>query len=119
MSTIQNLFQQAQLAEAAYANFQAPNTSPEQALRNLGFSQSQASAFVQRYQVVNQYTASGGLTGQGSGFSATLFLDTTTGQYTFAARGTEPGVTDLLGADFGNIVMDGLAMDQIVDMYIS
>lgn len=101
MNTIQTLFQQAQLAEAAYVDFTNYLDNPVAALTNpnLGgkFSESQATAFATRYQVVNQFTASGGLLGSGSGFSATLFLDTTTGQYTFAARGTEPGPTDLAG----------------------
>jgi hypothetical protein len=53
----------------------------------------------------------------GTGFSATLFKNSQTGAYSFAIRGTEPGYADLLGADFGDIVMDGIAMDQVVDMY--
>lgn len=96
MNTIQNLFQQAQLAEAAYANFIDPltglsystNKGIEDALKDKGnsmsFSQSQAAAFAARYQVVSQQPNTA------SGFSATLFLDTTTGEYVFAARGTEP-----------------------------
>ncbi|MGH8710752.1 MAG: hypothetical protein ACREVA_05480, partial [Burkholderiales bacterium] len=37
MSTIQELFQQAQLAEAAYANFVAFPNNPKGALQNEGF----------------------------------------------------------------------------------
>jgi hypothetical protein len=114
MSTIQDLFLQAQLAEAAYADFTNYLNDPAGALTNpsLGgnFSSSQAAAFAARYQVVSQ------LPNTASGFSATVFLDTTTGQYTFAARGTEFGPTDL-STDLGDIVADGLALDQIVDMY--
>ncbi|MDD5058070.1 MAG: hypothetical protein PHQ60_09360, partial [Sideroxydans sp.] len=92
MSTIQNLFQQAQLAEAAYANFQNYPTTAK-ALEAEGMSQTQAATFAARYQVISQYTAPSGMLGltDGTGFSATLFLDTTTGQYTLATRGTEPG----------------------------
>jgi hypothetical protein len=72
MNTIQNLFQQAQLAEAAYANFFDTSgnliTSDDgvtAALIASGFSSdpnnptqsAQAAAFAARYQVVSQYTA--------------------------------------------------------------
>lgn len=85
MNTIQDLFQQAQLAQAAYANFAGMNVSTttqaiEDALTTGGsnFSVTQATAFAARYQVVSQYTAPGTI-GMDGGFSATLFLDTTTG----------------------------------------
>jgi len=55
MSTIQNLFQQAQLAEAAYADFSNPNITAEQALINGKFSPTQANDFVAHWQVVSQY----------------------------------------------------------------
>lgn len=42
MSTIQNLFQQAQLAEAAYANFVAFPNNPKGALEAVGMSATQA-----------------------------------------------------------------------------
>ena len=51
------------------------------------------------------------------GFSAAVFLDRTTGQYTFAIRGTLEPVEDLFNADFRGIVVNGLAFQQIVDMY--
>lgn len=57
MSITQNLFQQAQLAEAAYADFSKSNTTTEQALRAEGMSQSQAADFVTQWQVISQYTA--------------------------------------------------------------
>jgi len=137
--TIQTLFQQAQLAEAAYAAFIDPQTGfvytdttkIEGALQdqgnNMSFSPNQASDLVKNWRVADQYTASGlfGLT-DGSGFSATLFETlgadgVGTGHYSFAARGTQtslvaPILADL-SADVGDIVADGLAMYQIVDMY--
>lgn len=65
MNTIQDLFQQAQLAEAAYANFSDPNVSTIAALQDTknggSFSQTQATDFVTHWKVINQYTASGGL----------------------------------------------------------
>ncbi|MDO8465395.1 MAG: putative Ig domain-containing protein [Gallionella sp.] len=123
MNTIQDLFQQAQLAQAAYANLAGMNVSTttqaiEDALTTGGsnFSTAQATAFAQRYQVVSQYSDSG-VSFMDGGFSATLFKDTTTGAYNFAIRGTVGVPADLIGADLGDIVLDGLAMDQIVDMY--
>ena len=125
MNTIQNLFQQAQLAEAAYANFfdtagnlQTDRVSVLTALEKNNFSETQAAAFVAQWRVVDQYTAPSGLFGltDGTGFSATLFQNTTTGQYTFSLRGTQVGIADL-SADIGDIVDDGIALDQIVDMY--
>ena len=118
MSAIQDLFQQAQLAEAAYANFTAFSNNPKGALEEVGFSSTQADDFVKHWEVINQYIAPAAILGiGGTGFSATLFKNSQTGAYTFAIRGTEPGYADLLGADFGDIVMDGIAMDQVVDMY--
>ena len=130
MNTIQNLFQQAQLAEAAYANFWDSNlnaliTNPDDVQKALiasGFSKNpndptqsaQATDFVTHWRVVDQYTASGLFN---SGFSGTLFesLDHP-GQYSFSLRGTQPGYSDL-AADIGDILADGIALDQIVDMY--
>src|SRR3989338_1315388 len=109
MSTIQNLFQQAQLAEAAYANLAGmnaatPKTTLELALKTGDgkFSAAQAADFVTHWRVVDQYTASGlfGLT-DGTGFSATVFESIgNPGQYSIAMRGTA-GLTDL-SADAGD-----------------
>ena len=90
MSTIQNLFQQAQLAEAAYADFSDPKVTAKQALQNEGFSETQATVFLKDWREINQSPPLGLF---GNGFSATLFerLDTNqqpTGQYTFAIAGS-------------------------------
>ena len=78
MSSIQNLFQQAQLAEAAYADFSNPDV--QKALTNAGFSSAQAVEFVAHWRVIDQYDNSTGLIGLfGTGFSATLFQNTTIG----------------------------------------
>ena len=116
MSTIQDLFQQAQLAEAAYADFLNPNISVRQALQNEGMSASQAADFLTRWQVVSQFSESGLLS---NGFSATLFErlnanQQPTGQYTFASRGTDE-FRDLAGADL-DLAATGLAFNQIVSM---
>ncbi len=124
MTDFKNLFEQAQMAEAAYANFLAI-PDPKDALIAKGFSVSQATTFVSQWSVVHQYTAPPSGITDGTGFSATLFRNNATGEYTFAIRGTEAGplngglagYADLLGADLGDIVFDGLTLDQIVDMY--
>ncbi|MGH8612469.1 MAG: calcium-binding protein [Gammaproteobacteria bacterium] len=118
MGTIQDLFRQSQVAEAAYANFAAFPNNPKDALEDAGFSATQASAFVEQWQVLSQYTSPPGTFGitDGVGFSATLFQDRETGQYVFAVRGSELGFSDL-AADLGDIVADGLALDQIIEMY--
>jgi len=104
MSTIQELFQQAQLTEAAYANFIDPNTGLPytlnqkitDALQDTGnhmtFSVTQADDFALHWKVITQQANTA------SGFSATLFqrIDTDPisgfqeGQYVYAVRGTEP-----------------------------
>jgi pimeloyl-ACP methyl ester carboxylesterase len=115
MNTIQNLFEQAQLAEAAYADF-ANYPTTAKALEAEGMSKKQADEFVTRWTVVDQYR-SPGLSLMDGGFSATLFRNIDTDAYSFAIRGTVEIASDLVGADFGDIVMDGVVMDQVVDMY--
>ncbi len=51
-----------------------------------------------------------------SGFSGTLFQDKETGKYVLALRGTM-GNNDLIGVDGGDIIRDGLAHGQIIDLY--
>ena len=110
MSTIQDLFQQAQLAEAAYSDFFNNPGNPIRALTTGAgkFSDAQAAAFVVEWSVVNQ------LPDTSNGFSGTLFRNTA-GQYTYSLRGTADA-TDLM-ADAGDVLADGIALDQIVDMY--
>ncbi|TNC96536.1 MAG: outer membrane adhesin-like protein, partial [Rhodocyclaceae bacterium] len=125
MSAMQDLFQQAQLAEAAYANFAGmnaftPKSEIERALTtgDGAFSVAQATEFVTHWRVVNQYTVPSffGLTG--SGFSATVFesLDQP-GKYTFAVRGTEPTKASDLSADAFGIGGQGIALRQAIDLY--
>ena len=75
MNTIQDLFQQAQLAEAAYADFSDPTKTTFDALTtgNSKFSAGQAATFLTQWEVVDQYIANGFIVGDNSGFSATLF----------------------------------------------
>ena len=113
------LYQQALLAEAAYANFS--NVSNEQsyvsALRTAGFSEAQAEEFVANWSIVSHQPNTD------SGFSATLFQRITAdpiagykvGDYSYAARGTEFAWNDWvdLNEDIGNLVQDDLALEQI------
>jgi hypothetical protein len=113
MSTIQELFQQAQLAEAAYADFAAFPNNPKGALEDEGFSTAQATAFVSQWRVVNH------IPDTPSGFSATLFerLDANeqpTRQYTLAIRGSTEFI-DFAGADL-SLATGGVAFDQLLSM---
>ena len=111
------LFEQAQLSEASYVfleNSIGDQTDLETSLRS-DFSAIQAAEFVKHWRVANHQRNTE------SGFSATLFesLDRP-GEYTFAVRGTESltrDPRDLLYTDGGDIVADGVALDQIVDLY--
>src|ERR1019366_10524572 len=81
-----------------------------------GFSESQATAFVQNWRVVSQFSESGILS---NGFSAGLFerLDANqqpTGQYTFAIAGSTRFV-DFAGADL-DLSATGVAHNQLVSM---
>ena len=76
-----SLFEQTQLAEAAYASFGEDITDRnklQDALKTIDFSQTQAEEFLKRWKVIDQY-ATGGTADDssfdwfGSGFSATLF----------------------------------------------
>ena len=97
MSTIQDLFQQAQLAEAAYANLWNIGTNSvitdrelvRAALRdrdnNMSFSEAQADAFVNQWKVVDH------IPDTAAGFSATIFerLDANkngTGEFSLAIQ---------------------------------
>lgn len=125
MSALETLFGKSQLAEAAYSNFINASTGTvfntdaqvQAVLVDGEFSISQAANFVTQWRVLDQYTApSNSLGFGGTGFSATLFQNIHTNGFTFAIRGTEPGFADLV-ADVNDIVVDGIAMDQLVDMF--
>ncbi len=124
-----SLFEQTQLAEAAYASFSnkkgglfKDKDDLEKALKGNGseFSQTQAEEFLKHWRVADQYATDRTdkdnlLTNKGSGFSATLFesLDRP-GEYTFAIRGSI-GANDFK-ADLDLIANSGIAAVQIVDM---
>jgi len=107
---IQNLFDNAELAMAAYATLDE-NMDSSTVIANLqdaGFTLSQASNFSSRYSVVTQYND------DITSFSATVFKDIS-GNLTVAFKGTlEAG--DFLPTD-ANIAVEGAGYDQIVAMY--
>ena len=131
MSENSKLFEMASLAEAAYADLfkdgalQTDRAEVKNILIANKWSATQADEFLTHYRVVSQQPNTD------TGYSATLFerLDADgsltgtvgagTGQYVFAQRGTEAlaqaGLD--LAVDIGDLVADGLAWSQIVDMY--
>lgn len=128
MTQITNLFELGQLSEASYANlsdaiYRQDNLIAE--LQNadfngMKFSATQAAEFAANWQVVSHQANTN------SGFSATLFKHIgndpnsgyTSGELVYAIRGTELLFNpDLFNADISDIVVDGLALDQIVDMH--
>ncbi|MBS4051573.1 MAG: hypothetical protein KGZ69_10255, partial [Methylomonas sp.] len=111
----------ASLAEASYMEFEKFPTSESGVVSGLiakGFSQTQANDFIQHWSVVGGSHQ----INMPSGFSATLFQGKANSgelsdQYVLAIRGTEQTLIDLVGADGGDILLDGLAVDQIIDLY--
>ena len=126
-----NIFDYTQLAEASYSNFWDKDgkfmtdiLEIKKALIRNGIgnkslvdtpndpSHVQADELLKDWSVLAQYKDRT----DESSFSATLFKNNgTDGEYVFACKGTL-GMTDIL-TDAGDLVHDGLAMYQIVDMY--
>ena len=138
MANTTQIFDMASLAEAAYATFTDANgillvTNKSELIARLqdfqndgdkDFSKTQAEEFATHYRVIGQQLNTD------TGYSATLFErlgdgGVPTGEYVFAQRGTEPlvQVSPLapvgldIAVDVGDLVADGLAWSQIVDMY--
>ncbi|MCU7873328.1 MAG: hypothetical protein KZQ91_11335 [Candidatus Thiodiazotropha sp. (ex Lucinoma borealis)] len=130
---IDNSANLAQMAEASYADFtlamQADGSYQERDVRTAlqrigtdegdpddpdkGFSQTQAELFTEKWEVIHHQPDTD------SGFSATLFKSTDSSSaqpYVLAIRGTD-GFRDLVITDGWDIVADGLAIDQIVDLW--
>jgi len=115
MTTIQQYNNYSILSLAAYAEklIAVNNTLNKQAFIDAGFTESQFNQFItDGWEVVSQ--SSDTLYGD-SGFSATLFKNTKTGEYVFANRGTA-GLQDLF-TDAWGIATLGAAGSQIIDMY--
>ncbi|MCU7937272.1 MAG: hypothetical protein KZQ99_20825 [Candidatus Thiodiazotropha sp. (ex Dulcina madagascariensis)] len=118
----------AMLAEAAYGDFRGVDTKArlQAALQRIGtdegepddpdkgFSLTQATEFTDKWELIHHQPDTD------SGFSATLFKSTDSSAsqpYVLAIRGTEQPLQDLLITDGFDIVADGLALDQIVDLW--
>ncbi|MEO8629365.1 MAG: hypothetical protein ABI612_14875 [Betaproteobacteria bacterium] len=121
MNAIEYVFQQAELAEAAYANFigidgtvVTVESDEIKALTDEGMSESQATSFVDKWRVVDQSPSPAGIFG--SGFSATLFErlnanQESTGEYTLAIAGSDSPI-DFAAADF-SLASGGVGYDQL------
>ncbi len=118
-----NIFDYTQLAEASYVNFWDGNKLETNSEIMLGylqnedrggkFSKTQATELLQDWSVLAQYRDRT----EESSFSATLFKNKDTNEYVFACKGTAELYVDGAEADIGDMVHDGLAIYQIVDMY--
>ena len=108
------------LADASYADFRESMNSDgsinqakaKNALLARLDSQSQVDELMAQWEVIHHQPD------MDSGFSATLFKSTdpsATQPYVLALRGTL-GSDDLIVTDISDIVHDGLAIDQIVDL---
>ena len=122
MSTLIQKYEYANLALAAYADFE--NGDPAIArLTDVGFSESQAKKFADKFTIVAQYThtetievideITGEVTGtveNSNGISATVFEDKETGQKYLAIRGTDD-LEDLI-TDVVDIALLGTPLFQ-------
>jgi RTX calcium-binding nonapeptide repeat (4 copies) len=118
MTTMQQYFDYSQLSLTAYAidlRAGALSATSVNRLTDAGLTATQIEQLIASgWEVVSQSSdAKYGNTG----FSATLFHNTQTGEYVFANRGTEPGLDDLVFADGWGIATLGLASSQVIDMY--
>jgi trimeric autotransporter adhesin len=115
MATLQQYSDYSQLSMAAYSTEMITNSSFKSALQDnsAGFTASQAELLIASgWEVISQ---SSDLLYGDSGFSATLFHNTQTGEYVFANRGTA-GAQDLFTDGWG-IALLGTAGSQTIDMY--
>lgn len=101
------------MTEASYAQFDIFNIARD-AIINSGLSSSQADALLVDWQVIT----GGHQPNTSSGFSSTLFqsTDPNDGRYVLAFRGTA-GFVDIVDADINDIISDGLAIEQIIDLH--
>lgn len=119
--TFTDIAQYTLLAEATYADFSSSfvKEEVEKAIININPEDKNPESFAQsitnNWRVIAHYQDRGDENPLESGFSATLFKSNS-GEYVLATRGTA-GNKDLIDTDGHDIVKDGLAHHQIVDMY--
>jgi len=81
-----------------------------------GLSAKQAELFAQKYTVVTQYNDTLAEGGQGTGLSATVFVDKASNELTLAIRGTE--LSDSRDRNTGVVMLsEGVAYDQVLALY--
>lgn len=117
MRNTRTYFDLAQLAEASYADL-ISDSDLSNAVRNTtvmteAFSLKQATELAARWAVTAHQPNTE------SGFSSTLFhnTDDEDGEYVLAIRGTKGVWNDLLLTDIADIVTDGIAINQTIDLY--
>ena len=110
---INSIYLQSVFSLAAYAKNLIPGRPDTDALmdNDAGLSSAQATKFAESYNVVTQYNDTVGEGGQGTGLSATVFVDKTTHQLTLAIRGTE--LADPRDRSTGiDMLAEGMAYDR-------
>ena len=140
MINTKNLYQYTQLAQAAYANFwKLDNTLTSldddvktalidsemgnKAIVDNGNYQLKDPSHAQANQVIDNWSVLAHWQDliEESSFSGTLFQGKTgtenAGGYVLALKGTLETAQDLWEEDIKNIVLDGLALNQIMDLY--
>ncbi|HYD57876.1 MAG TPA: VCBS domain-containing protein [Burkholderiales bacterium] len=121
------LYERAQLAEASYSLLDRINYRDQAELITAldvanredfegEFSRTQATEFGQKWRVEDH------IPDTAAGFSATLFqrIDAsgaTTGEYHLAVRGSTQAIKDFFLADLSDIFLDGISLDQLIDLY--
>ena len=115
MQTISEMYQQSLLAMAAYADLKLEGSGNKDALEDAGFSKSQASQFLAKYEVLSPYSDAI------NGYSGTLFRVKTggsAGQTVFALRGTDFNFSGGLQDIVANISLGlrGVATEQVMEM---
>lgn len=115
----EDFFELAQLAEASYADLAAivdksglVAALQDYSFNKMEFSDTQANALADNWFVKTHQEDTT------SGFSSTLFqsTDPNDGRYVLAFRGTA-GFVDIVDADINDIINDGLAIEQIIDLH--
>lgn len=116
MIQAENLFELAQLAEASYVNL-ADDDNVYDLLKIRGMSTYQTDRLFDTWDVAQSAVGvKAYCPDTSSGYSATLFKNKQDSHYVLAFKGTD-GYQDIVVTDIGDIVQDGLAMSQILDLY--
>lgn len=135
----QQIAQHAKLAEVAYTDFSGVTLKNTESLgskeleayhkeliapmihnNNGKLPQTFATSIVEQWDIIAHWQDRGNIINSESGFSATLFQDKTTKEYVLAFRGsnglTDDGGNDLIVTDLGDIVANGFALSQSIDL---